>query len=173
MAKNNQVARVEPEAEASPAGREAPTLKPACIEVQSEGYRWREWLLRAPAEMTLQDLNEPSIFRIIQQSLQKSVRQLDRITVLSHDESWCARDLLVVEADSNRVVLSIRPNDVIRMPSKSSTWQDDRHVVKWAGSGYAAFRRDGDVLLGPHTYSTIEACKAVLFKDHYSKAVVR
>jgi hypothetical protein len=170
MARTSQVAKIETDIDTeAPAGtREAPTLKVTALELAGENYRWREFVCNLPAEAILQDLNDPGIWKAIQQNPQKSLRALDRVTCIAHDHAWIARDLLVVEATSHAVTLAIRPSDIIRTASRTATWEDERHTIKWAGSGYGIFRKPDDVQLMPQTFSTPDAAKHVMFKEFYS-----
>jgi hypothetical protein len=174
MGTKQQVSRVEKEDEKPKAdAREAPVLKPAALDLQSEGFRWREWLCRLPADAIMDDLREPGIWRVIQQQSQKSLRALDRVTFLAHDQSWMPKDVVVIEADSHRVVLAIKPGDVIRMQAKSATFEDERHVIKWTGAGFGVFRRVDDVQIMPQVFGTLEAARAVMYRNLYATRVVR
>jgi hypothetical protein len=90
------------------------------------------------------------------------------MTCVAHDQSWIARDLLVSEADSHSVTLAIRPGDIIRTASRTATWEDERHTVKWAGSGYGIFRKPDDVQLMAQTFATVDAAKHTMYKEFYT-----
>jgi len=78
---------------------------------------------------------------------------------------------LVIDANSTSVVLGIRPGDVIRLQSKTAEWEDERHRIRWAGSGYAVFRRSDDVQVIAQFFANIEAAKSVMYQQLYSKKV--
>ena len=103
---------------ATPHAREAPALKNSALQWNSDGFIWREALVRLPAGAIRQDLDDPTWFKGIQSVPQTRLRVWDRITLVA--DGWAVRDALVIEADDGRVVLHIRPSDFIRMPVKAA-----------------------------------------------------
>ena len=51
------------------------------------------------------------------------------------------KDVVVIDADATRVVLAIRPNDRISLSQKVGEWQDEKHIIRWAGDGYTGTHR--------------------------------
>jgi hypothetical protein len=158
-------------AEAAPeqSARSAPLLKPDTLTWNSEGYVWREARVLLPNTAILQDLNDPAIWRPIQSTPQKALRPLDRLMIISFDQSWLL-NTIVIDADHTRAVLAIRPGDLVRMPGKSSEWQSDGgdYLVRWAGSGFAVYRTSDGVEILPAQYTTMEAAKAAVFQAFYT-----
>lgn len=159
----------KPEPAAAPVKtREPRPLSPQSLAIQTDGFVFREWVMRLPADVILQDLHDsPTIWRAIQ-STQRALRPLDRVTAISFDQSWIVRDAIVAEADHQRVVLHIRPSDVVRLKSKTAEFQDETYVIRWAGAGFAAYRKADGVEVIPAHFNTLEACKAELFRQFYT-----
>lgn len=171
MAKTQAVAKLdEPEAAAPTSAREVKPLKPTAVSLQHDGQIWRTLLVRLAAEHTLQDLqDDPTLWRAVQGNPHVALRKYDRLMIVSHDEAWLIKDALVTEADHQRVVLSIRPGDVIRMAAKSAEWSDDRHVIMWETSGWAIFRKSDGVVMLPQRFSSLDAARSEMYRQFYSK----
>jgi hypothetical protein len=106
---------------ASADAREPPVMKSGALTWQSEGYEFREAFVRLPAGMLIQDLQDvPAIWKHVQQAPQKALKRFDRVTCVSHEGTWCLKDLLVIDADATRVVLAIKPSDRIALPGKAT-----------------------------------------------------
>lgn len=154
--------------EASPEAREAPVLKTNALKWQSEGFAWREAFVRLPQEALFSDLqDDPTIWRNIQAVPQTALRKFDRVTIVAFDESWIAKEILVADADNQRVLLALRPTDKITLPSKSSSWEDERHAIRWAGAGFGVFRRADGIQVMPQQFGTIESAKSEMYRQFY------
>jgi hypothetical protein len=172
-----QVAKVadksETNGQASPDAREAPIIKSAALNWQSQGHSYREAFVRLPDGLLLQDLQDvPSVWKNVQQVPSKALQRFDRVTAVAFDESWMIKDVVVVDANVDRVTLAIRPNDRISLPTKTGgEWQDERHSIRWAGSGFGVFRKsDGVPVLQAH-FGSIEAAKSEMYRVLYNRAV--
>jgi len=151
--------------------REAPIIKSGALSWQSEGYSWREAFVRLPAGMIFQDLQDvPTIWKNVQATRQTALQRFDRVTCVSFDESWLVKDVLVADAGPQHVVLAIRPGDLIRLTSKSAEFQDERHRIRWAGSGFAVFRRSDDIQMIPTYFANIDAAKSEMYRLLYPVA---
>jgi hypothetical protein len=159
------------EAPAAPSAsaRDVLPLSPTAIEIQYDGHVFKECFVRAHEHLILQDFQDsPTLWRKVQSVPGKALRALDRVTVLGFDMSWMIKDVVVTDSDPTQVKLAIRPSDIIRMGAQSGTWQDDRHIVRWAGTGYGAFRLSDGVAVLPNECSSLEAAKGALFAQHYT-----
>ena len=148
-------------------GREPPEMKAHALSWQAEGYSWREAFIRLPENMILQDLNDPGIFVNIQRNRVTAMQRFDRATLVSWDESWMVKDAVVIDASATSVVLSIKPGDVVHMRNKGAEWQDDKHRIRWAGNGFAVFRRADDIEALPTRFDTLEAAKSEAYRLLY------
>lgn len=117
-------------------------IDPALVELQTEGFVFREWVIRLPENATMQSLNDPNIWRHIQGDRSKSLRKLDRLVLLPYGEEWVV-DAIVGAATATTVTLAgIRKTDMPERYEVLPETEDFR--IKWAGSGYRVFRkRDG------------------------------
>lgn len=102
--------------------RETPVMKSGALAWQSEGYHWREALVRLPAGIIFQDLLDAAsgIWKSIQATPQTTLRRFDRVTCIACDETWAVMDVMVVYADNTRVVLALKPSDRIGLPSSAT-----------------------------------------------------
>jgi hypothetical protein len=104
---------------ASADAREAPALKTTALTWQSHGFCWRDAFVQLPEGMLFQDLQDvPAIWRLLQRVPQTALKRFDRVTCVAFDQSWCAKDVLVVDADETGVVLALKGSDRITLPSK-------------------------------------------------------
>ena len=169
VAKTGDKSDAEAPATPSASAREVRPLSPTAIEIQYDGHVFKEAFVRAHENIILQDLQDsPTLWRKIQSIPGKALRELDRVTIVAYDRSWVVKDALVVDSDVTMVKLAIRPADIIRMETQSDTWQDDRHIVRWAGTGYSAFRLLDNIEVLPSQFSSVEAAKSELFRLHYA-----
>jgi hypothetical protein len=80
------------------APRKAPVIDPACVRKQHEGAMcFQEWFVRLPADATLQDLNEPSIWKNVQGDYRRALSRFDRVHIVSWDDAWLV-DAVVADA---------------------------------------------------------------------------
>jgi hypothetical protein len=154
---------------ASPEAREAPLIKTTQLTWQSSGHFWREALVRLPAGLLLQDLQDaPGVWKPIQSAPAMALRRFDRVTCIDFDESWMLKDVVVTSCDNASVTLAIRPGDKITLSGQAGEWQDEAHLIRWAGAGYACYRKcDGVEVLQGH-FATIEACRSEMYRQLYS-----
>jgi len=56
------------------------------------------------------------------------------------------KDVVVLDTGVDRVMLAIQPNDRSTLPTKTSAeWIDERHIIRWAGSGFGVFGKSDGV----------------------------
>ena len=101
--------------------RAAPVMKSTALGWQSEGYYWREALVRLPAGIIFQDLLDAAsgIWKSIQATPHTTLRCLDRVTCVAFDQSWAVENAMVVYADGTHVELALKPSDRITLPSNA------------------------------------------------------
>jgi hypothetical protein len=83
---------------------ENPASEPDHVLPQSDGFAWAEYLVRLPGEATLQDLNDPGLWRKVQSGRQP-LRRLDKLRIVAFDETWLV-ECTVAGATQNGVSLS-------------------------------------------------------------------
>src|SRR5262245_32450798 len=71
-----------------PASRKPPEISPDDVMMKYNGHCWREWQIRLPRGAILQDLEDPAIFRKVQMHAGKSLRKLDRVTIVEFNDEW-------------------------------------------------------------------------------------
>ena len=123
MAKHVAIEKELSKADMPSAGeRAALVMKSTALGWQSEGYHWRDALVRLPAGIIIQDLLDATsgIWKSIQATPQTALRRFDRVTCVAFDESWAVKDAMVVHADATCVVLAIKPSDRITLPGHAT-----------------------------------------------------
>jgi hypothetical protein len=123
---------------ASVAGRRLPTIDPGFVTLNHEGFGWREWLVRLPAEAIADDLKEPGLWSRVQKH-RSAMRRHDHLYLVAHDESWAA-EAVVVDAGPLAAVIS-KPRLMKFEARTQPLFEDSTYRVKWYGDGYAAERR--------------------------------
>lgn len=135
--------------EAAPAVAQALPLQidPNQLKVQSEGFCWREFLLRLPQGMNADDLKRTDIWRRVQTS-RVTLRRHDRLYIVAHDESWVA-DAIVSAANATDVSLAV--GRVVSFPERTRPlFSDDLYRIVWTGAGFVVERkRDGHAMTQP------------------------
>ncbi len=139
--------KISPVDDADLTPRQPPAINPALVTMNNNGFAWRDFLVRLPAECVADDLKEPSLWRKVQ-TTQNSLRRHDHLYIVSFDESWIA-EAIVADADRNRAILA-RPR-ITTFPERfDALFQDDVYRVIWNGSGYCVERKaDGRRMTQP------------------------
>lgn len=108
----------------------------------------REWFIRLPEGMGLDDLKDPDVFRAIQGNSASSLTELDEVTLVSFDRKWLVK-AIVGRADHKGVQLFAfqkfdMPERYDRLP------EDEMFGSRWNGVGYEIFRKsDGKPIPTP------------------------
>lgn len=141
-------------------------IDPALVELQTEGFVFREFVIRLPEAATLQDLNDPKLWRSLQGDRGKSLRKLDRVVILPFNEEWVV-DAVVGAATVNTVTLAgIRKTD---LPERYEILPEtDDYKVKWAGSGYRVYRKRDGLPVSPILPTIFETERAM--RNRYARA---
>lgn len=123
-------------------------VDPLMVTQNTDGFVWREFLVRLPRDLTLDSLKEPSIWRRVQLNHRVSLRQFDRLTILDFAESWLAQ-AIVVAATSVGVTLS-KPSVIQLDPRTEQLAEDELYRILWTGGGYVVSRKaDGMAMTLP------------------------
>jgi hypothetical protein len=134
-----------------------PERKPVRIDparVTEHGHQMRDWVIRMPADATLQDLNDPAVFARVQNDRSVSLARPDHLTIVAFDETWIAT-CYVAAATSTGV--SITKPQVTHLPARDQgLFQDELYRVVWAGNGYEVRRKaDGAKMTAPVANETL------------------
>jgi hypothetical protein len=113
-------------------------IKSENVQKNSDGFCWREWQVRLPADAVADDLKNPAIWRSVQRG-RFPFRRHDRVYAIAFDESWVA-ECIVADADQNQVVLA-KPRLTLFPARFDKLFQDDLYRVVWCGSGYQVERK--------------------------------
>jgi len=142
-----------------------PKIKPQNVEINAEHFCWREWLIRLPADVSWNSIHEQAdeVWRLVQQNPQTSLRAMDRLWLMSHDESELASATVCV-ATGTKVVLSGFRKFSYAGRDETAQWADDVNRIAWDGSGYAIWRKTDGVRVKPGSFSSIELAKAEVRK---------
>lgn len=155
------------------AERKAPMIKAEDLQINETGTLWKACMVQLPVDAVFQDLQDfPQMWRHVQANPNKSLRFGDRVTLVAFDRSWAVKDAFVADADSQRVVLAIKPSDKITLSSKAGVWEDEKHIIKWDGGGFACFRKSDGVRVLPSHYTTIDAAKSAYFGEFHTKKIM-
>jgi len=142
-----------------------PKIKPQNVEINAEHFCWREFLIRLPEDVTWTSIHEQAdeVWRLVQSNPHVSLRALDRVVFLTHDESEMAMATVCV-ATGTKVVLSGFRKFSFGGRDETAQWADDVYKIDWDGSGYAIHRKSDGVRVKPGSFSSIELAKAEVRK---------
>jgi len=142
-----------------------PKIKPANVEINAEHFCWREFLIRLPADVTWVCIHEQAdeVWRLVQSNPHVSLRALDRVVLLTHDESEMATATVCV-ATGTKVVLANFKKFSFGGRDETAQYADDVYKVAWDGSGYGIWRKSDGVRVKPGAFSSIELAKAEVRK---------
>jgi hypothetical protein len=130
---------------ASDLGRKLPESDPARVDMNSDGRFTREIFVRLPADLVADDLKEPSIWKRVQQNRLKSLRKLDRLLMVTDDES-ALFEAVVAGADNAGVTLGGIKRTVL-VSRQGALFADANYRLAWTGTGYSVIRRRDDMVV--------------------------
>jgi len=138
-----------------------PKIKPQNVEINAEHFCWREFLIRLPQDVSWVSIHEQAdeVWRLVQSNPHTSLRVLDRLWLMSHDESELASATVCV-ATGTKVVLANFKKFSYGGRDQTAQWADDVYKIAWDGSGYAIWRKTDGVRVKPGSFSSIELAKA-------------
>ncbi|MEJ6849539.1 hypothetical protein [Sinorhizobium fredii] len=117
-------------------------VKPAMVQIDTEGFITRQIVVHMPAGAVADDLRDPAIWKLVQGNRQAALRKLDHLLIFGADESWyCTAIVSVAKADSAKLVIG----KVSGFQSASEgLFNDGTYRVAFEGIGYVVERiRDG------------------------------
>jgi len=161
-------ADAQPKASAQP--RKIPVIEPKAGIVNYAGFTHKSVVFTAPADLTLQDLNDhPEIWSAVQRDRSGlALSEWDEVEVRAKD--WIATSR-VNWADSGKVVLFD-----IKRASKPvrdvALYRDENFEVKWAPEGgFCYWRIRDNVRMHSGNWPTAEACKYEMIRREYPVTV--
>ncbi len=124
-------------------------IDPRRVQQDFCGQVLRRWFVRLPAEMILDDVKDPTIWRRVQLDRMKALRRHDEVYLVGYGEDF-AVSARVTDATSEAVVLG--GMKIINFPERiTPLFNDGTYRVAWVGTGYAVERiADGHQLGGAH-----------------------
>jgi len=141
-----------------------PKIKPGNVKINSEGFCYREFFVRLPADVTWTAIHEtPEVWRLVQENLHTSLRVHDRVCLISHDESELGFGIVSV-ATGKKVQLAGFRKHTFAGRDTTASWADDLYRVFWDGTGWAIERKTDGVRMRPGSFSTVELAKAEVRK---------
>jgi len=142
-----------------------PKIKPQNVQINAEHFCWREFFVRLPQDVTWTAIHEhpDEVWRLVQKNLHTSLRALDRVWLMTHDESELATATVCV-ATGTKVVLAGFRKFAYGGRDTAAEWADEVYSVKWDGLGFAIRRRKDGVRMRPGSFSTVELAKAEVRK---------
>ncbi|WP_168879991.1 hypothetical protein [Rhizobium sp. P28RR-XV] len=127
---------------ASPEMRKLLRINPANVKMNYDGFIFRELFVRLPTGLIADDLKEPEIWEKVQKSSSVAVRKLDRLIMMSFDETWMAE--AYVEQAGHMGVTLAKPRLTTLSQRTEKLFSDENYRVVWTGVGYRVERiRDG------------------------------
>jgi hypothetical protein len=140
------------------AGRKLPEVDPSFVKVNTEGFAWRDILVRLPDGAIADDLKEPGLWRRVQNNVQVALRKHDHLYIVAYDETWAA-DCVVTHATNTVAVLS-KPRLISFDERTKPFYCTEDFTVAWYGNGFAVKRlKDGQRV------STVVTSEAVAERD--------
>jgi len=138
-----------------------PKIKPQNVEINGEFFHWREFFIRLPADVSWTAIHEQpeETWRLVQSNPHVALRALDRVVLLTHDESEMAT-ATVCTATNTKVILAGFRKFAFGGRDTTAEWADEMYSVKFDGTGYAIHRRKDGVRMKPGSFSTLELAKA-------------
>ena len=143
-------------------------IAPRDVKINSEGFAWRDVLIRMPKEMVADDLRDPKIWKKAQTSPQTALRKLDHLFILTFDEKQMVR-AVVTHSTGTEAHLSIERVSSFREQG-ASFYSDGTLEVFWDGSSYGVRRIADQVRVVVEGYTTEAAAIAALHR-HYPARV--
>jgi len=135
----------EPQTE--PLERKSPAIDPNRVTLNADGFCWREFMVRVPAEFVADDLKDPTVWRK-NQAARNALRKYDRVMIVAYDESWIA-EAIVASADYKGAVLA-KPRLTTLPQRYDKLFEDDTYRVAFIGHGYVVERKaDGHRMTQP------------------------
>lgn len=130
--------------------RKAPLIDPRHVAINHDGFVLREIVVRLPADFVASDLAEPGIWRKVQLSQGTTLRKLDRLVLIAHDEGY-VWTTFVAQVGPDFAVLS-RPDRYELQARRSEYFSDDLYKVVWGGAYFNVVRKkDHHVMSSGHT----------------------
>ena len=147
--------------------RKLPVINPELASVNYAGAVIKELFVRAPVDFIADDLKEKSIWKRIQANPTLALRKMDRVIIVSHDESmlWTA---FCSESGPSWANIS-KP---VRHELKSrhgNYYSDENYRIEWSGANFVVIRRKDNRTM-PGGYATEQAAIKAL-NDEYPKPV--
>lgn len=123
-----------------------PEVPVSSVRYNEAGAEWREFLIRLPKGMTIEDCRNPAAWRKVQADRNAALIKLDRLMVLSYDEDRYAEMICSYANKMEAVVVPMRAGS-FRDPD-NKLFSDGTYEVIWAGGGYGVQRIKGQVRIG-------------------------
>ena len=154
----------------TPKQRSVPAIKPSDVQNNNEtSMAWNEWMVRLPKGVIAQDLQDhPDVWKLVMAA--KPIKRHDKVYCIAFDEAWTI-ETRVSHADGTKVVLAFRPGDIRQLSTQAAEWEDELYAVRWAGNGYAAFRKSDNVRVIPQSFATVAAAQMEVHRTQYAKRV--
>ena len=132
-------------ADAIPAPRaKIPEIDPNKVILNSNGFGWREFLVRLPETFVLDDLRLPEVWRKVQASVH-SLKRHDHLYLVHHSEEWSAQ-AIVIDADRTQAVLAAPK--VYQIGGRfDQLFQDENYAVVWLGGEFGVKRKADEVIV--------------------------
>lgn len=121
-------------------------IDPANVLRDRSGHVTQRYFVRLPREMTNQDVNDPAIWRRVQQDRRRALRRHDQVYLVGYEETFAAQ-ATVVDATAEAAVLG--GLKFIQFPERiTPLFNDGTYRVIWAGTGYQVERIKDGVPMG-------------------------
>ena len=156
------------ETKATAAAPNVKEIDPAQVKLSTEGFAWREILVRMPEGMVADDLRTPKIWKRVQKSRQTALIKFDHLFVLGFDESFAVR-AVVTHATDSEAHLAIEKVLTFREQGQRF-WGDGTLEVFWDGSAYGVRRIADQVRVVGEGFTTEAQAITAAHKYYPTKA---
>jgi hypothetical protein len=130
---------------ASDLGRTLPEIDPGRVDTNTEGRFTREIFVRLPENLVADDLKEPAIWKKVQQNRMKSLRKLDRLLLVTDDESAMFEAVVAAASNEAATLAGIKRTELVSR--HGALFSDANYRVAWAGTGFSVIRKRDEMVV--------------------------
>ena len=162
-----ELAKHDPDEKKAAVKRKAALVYIDCVRKNRGGTLYAEWEVRFSEHHTVDDLQDPGIWRRVQDNAVTALKRFDEVRILAFDASWIAH-CVVAHATGNTVILATR--SITKLPEQQEhLFQDDVYCVVFVGNGYTVLRKRDELKMTDIRPSA--ALAEMDLKDLYPKRV--
>ena len=112
-----------------------PQLAPKHVTLNDAGHAYRNIVVRMPQGMVADDLRDPKIWKLVQQTSHSALLKYDHLLLLTFDEGQAIR-AMVTHATADEVHLMIESVKTFRAVGQDQFYNNGVLEIHWTGNGY-------------------------------------